>query len=1272
MVFKPFTNLARQSISKHLVNGYAQSVVAASQSSYASSTLPLHRIGQTNAPAKLHNAFGGAHNGRTAPGKDGQGSDAVNSFYAAQSTGDDKEERKYLFSKKILWSKAQHQQQQKQLLGNPPEPIAEPLSSRSRSSSITSATAELVETDSAALLDIDGVEEEAVSFEEPVSEEAIERAEIREVVAREPGSPVLEPALLLLDEAPSATTQYNQELQRLCDDGRHQEIGVLFQHMVQEGIKPNTASYNLLLASIVSMRPRYVAQVVDVYKAMLKEKLIPSTATYSILIEFLSVRALESLLIAKNAEHDASRFGVMLESRNNDVNELQNEAAMDLALSLFYASTEVRKERTYPGFVYGVLIQACSKYGRDEDMLNVYAHMETHGVPPTSNAIRSLIRGFGRTGDMRSAIETYNCYQEMEMAQDPDSMDQRYQVYRDLIRAYMDGGDPAGALSFLEKVVDISRDRPRLEWLTQAVIEGFVSEGDIESAKKWSTQLSLRLTDNKWLARIMTRVADQGELLFTRQIYNSFNFDNMNPAELEENKFNFAQGQMAALALCVQSRRVENARSLWSDLGDRERSAGPNISALLGFTDLLFETGASNEAVVVLKQFSDSFLERYTHSPEETFHPDIILQSKELALLEAFDFTIIRLAKKGLLTPGIALDISGFSVQFCGSLGIDASRIVLQLFNVLRMQGLTIEQLTLIAELQVSVIERSLDRGASMRSRDILNFQNMFHRAVEAGFPIAGPLGAIFAKGVAILAPTVPRIASAWTQYFRPQIYTPPPTPTTTTAVHGVLSVQATSLINPEQEALPDANFDPYRNKIDTRTSDNIDATIERSRFTRVNNLRNMYSKSHGFGKALRLTTLANIVGAVARTATHEDFIEEIIRNARIDTPPMPQYPTSKFGWSALLDAMIAAHLNLGHRDKANNYHDEILSLGCSPSANTFGLYIVSLKGTYRTYDEASEAMAIFARAKAENVVPTSFLYNALIGKLAKARRVEDCIFFFAEMRGLGIIPTSVTYGTMINAVCRVGDDQRAEELFDEMEEMENYRPRAAPYNSLMQYLISGKRDRAKVLGYYQRMLRRQINPTSHTYKLLIEAYATLEPTDMASAHGIIDTMRSQSIKVESCHHSTLIHAKGCVLHDITGAIDYFTEVMSSGQVAPDCAIYQALLESLVANHRVEETTRWVQDMKNRNIQMTPYIANTLIHGWAPKDIAKAQEVYVALVDGRGGCRREPSTYEAMTRAYLAVGDNENAKRVATEMSSRGYPPAVEARVWDLLRGAGV
>lgn len=461
--------------------------------------------------------------------------------------------------------------------------------------------------------------------------------------------------------------------------------------------------------------------------------------------------------------------------------------------------------------------------------------------------------------------------------------------------------------------------------------------------------------------------------------------------------------------------------------------------------------------------------------------------------------------------------------------------------------------------------------------------------------------------------------------------------------------------------------FDPYAHNTDFRGSSHISDELEGAhgrKGPKLNDALARFRNIRRAGRHPRYITYAKLISAAARDGKM-DLCSDILGMARSDVPLLPQYAVVRYGWSSILDAMVGACLSLGRRAQAEQYHQELLDMGAAPSANTYGLYITTLKESIKTFDEASEAVKIFHRAKAEGVEPSSFLYNALIGKLGKARRIDDCLFYFAEMRALGIKPTSVTYGTIVNALCRVSDEKFAEELFDEMESMPNYKARPAPYNSMMQFFLTTKRDKPKVLAYYARMKAKGIAPTSHTYKLLIDTHATLEPVDMNAAEAVLDIVKANG-KPEAVHFASMIHARGCVLHDMEGARKTFDSVISHSSVPASACLFQALFESMVANHCVADTEPLLAEMRRRRVDLTPYIANTLIHGWASEgNISRAEDIYGAV----GRERREPSTYEAMTRAYLAVEEREKARSVVSEMMGRGYPGAVVGKVVELLGG---
>ncbi|KHN98099.1 pentatricopeptide repeat protein [Metarhizium album ARSEF 1941] len=461
--------------------------------------------------------------------------------------------------------------------------------------------------------------------------------------------------------------------------------------------------------------------------------------------------------------------------------------------------------------------------------------------------------------------------------------------------------------------------------------------------------------------------------------------------------------------------------------------------------------------------------------------------------------------------------------------------------------------------------------------------------------------------------------------------------------------------------------FDPYAHSTDFKGSALIAEDLEGGhgrKGVQWNEALGRFRNIRRAGRHPRYITYAKLISAAARDGKM-DLCHEIFAMARTDIPLVAQYAVVRYGWFSILDAMVAACLTLRDRGRAEQYHQELLEMGAAPSANTYGLYITTLKDSTRTFDEASAAVQIFHRAKSEGVEPSSFLYNALIGKLGKARRIDDCLFYFAEMRASGIKPTSVTYGTIVNALCRVSDEKFAEELFDEMEAMPNYKARPAPYNGMMQFFLTTKRDKTKVLAYYERMKAKGISPTSHTFKLLIDTHATLEPVDMAAAEKVLETIRASG-QPEPVHYSSLIHARGCVLHDMDGAKKLFDSVVGESLVPVNASLYQALFESMVANHQVADTEPLLAQMREKQVELTSYIANTLIHGWAAqKNIGKARDIYDAVVREK----REPSTYEAMTRAYLAVEQRDQAQAVVSEMRTRGYPSAVQNKVFELIGG---
>ncbi|KAJ2905470.1 hypothetical protein MKZ38_005346 [Zalerion maritima] len=1160
-----YQSFIRQGFAKSFINGYAQSVVAATHPQYAinSQNRPSFaarrhgtRIGRIGTLG-LQTAFHTSSHDHKLDKLNGNLDAYFEALQTKQSGGADpeKEWTQFQFPKRIEWKPSPSSVLRSDDDGA--EVNFEEAATEADQVAHGVEPSQLSANEQAVLAHIDAALEREIETrkQQDTVESSAEEASATHARPAPPAPAKVEfeatkseaPRTRLSQSARSATpdpqsVSYAEHLTKLSEAGRYAEIPAVFEAMLVAKIKPVASAYNALLMAAIHLpsgKNEVVSKALDVYADMLRRRVSPDSDTFNIIVGLLASRSLEVASLKKTLEEKRLRFGGMDEpgkfmfgSHELEHAILSEDDRLDLAIKLFQLSVNSNKA-LYSSETYHQLISACAQAGCVSDMLHLFEHMESNKVVPFAATFPAMITAFASSGDLVSAVECYNEYKELAMAHDTgentliDRLDS--QIYASVINAYVISDKVQGAMKFYQRIVE--EYGVRAMDIKDALIEGgfvagFVHRGIYDQALQWAQSVE------------------------------------------EESR----------------ARTMSNLATVAADSGDRPTAAAAFLSIPLGAHEVV----APSIALLALAV-------RDGDVPAATRYWQV-LSSPDMEATQAF------------IEP-----TAMYAVAMIGS-G--------QVAEGLTQSGTMFQR-----------IRATLGESSSQISDEI-----------EEGFEFI--LRFMAAKGV-----TDPREASPTTPLTQQTFSTSPFSSTPTVSSY-------------------EDTYDPYAHNTDFKGSSLISDELEGShgrKGPRLGDALHRFRNMRRAGRHPRYITYAKMISAAAREGKL-DLCHNILAMARTDVPLLPQYAVVRYGWSSILDAMVGASLTLGKRGQAEQYHQELLEMGATPSANTFGLYITTLKESAKTFDEASEAVKIFHRAKAEGVEPSSFLYNALIGKLGKARRIDDCLFYFAEMRSLGIKPTSVTYGTIVNALCRVSDEKFAEELFDEMEAMPNYKARPAPYNSMMQFFLTTKRDKTKVLAYHERMKAKGISPTAHTYKLLIDTHATLEPVDMEAAETVLDSLRASGQRAEPVHYASLIHARGCVLHDMAGARRVFDKVMGDSAIPVNACLFQALFEAMVANHQVTNTGSTLKEMRRLGVDLTPYIANTLIHGWAAvKNIGKARSIYDAV----GRERREPSTYEAMTRAYLAVEERDRAKGVVSEMLGRGYPSAVVNKVLELLGGGG-
>ncbi|PWY94082.1 hypothetical protein BO94DRAFT_318633 [Aspergillus sclerotioniger CBS 115572] len=1268
MVFKPFTHLARQSFTKAFTHGYAQSVVAASQSSYASTTT-FNQL--ANQPAKLsrtalQNVFqpssSSGAGAKASQGTSGSGDLGLAAYYAAwqhaQQTGDDSDWKQLQLTRKVGWKPPLNEDGVK-------SKDADNLPSSDNfqnSPHITKASANA---------DVSAKVEEAVAREIQIQEEqaqAEEASEAKENTDTE-AFPELPPDVAAVADATTEQSRLASEhITELASSKKYADIPGAFATLLRDGLTPTVGAYNALLESAIELHgdtAQAIQKALDVYSDMLRRRVVPDEQTYQTLVQLFVVHANETIKSKGLLEQERVRYGgmeepgkFMLHSSELERAILAEDHSLAIALKLFNTAAARHADLVFPLDTYRYLITACATEGQVEDMVRVYAHMESHKVTPHASIFPSMIDAFASTGDLQSAVECYNEYKSLAVSDDNGTfcIVQRLdgEVYAALVRAYLVCGKEQQALRFLDRIgasfEEVTENREaRQTALESAVVQDGLVRHALKSGEHGRAleQAKTRLHDGALdhaMSQICIAAADAGNLQTASEAYDAL------PTDMALRQ----RPAVSMLALHVRQGNVSAARAVWLSLSTAGQATPDMVQPTAMYAVALLKSGQIEEALVQARNMFARIRNSSASDIHSTLNPIREQINESLHLLGR-----VLVQTAAVLSPQAAMSLLWSMVENGGLISPVAEHVVASL-GPIGISQLNSRDLMLALQVQAGML---VNNSAMFDVAHPIRFSHMLDIALATGLPMDAVTTRLVDQAVGKLFNSRPDMVKRWHDHLAL-------TSSPSSFVSGRHSPSSDmSTMSPVSS---EDSFDPYAYATDFRGSSMIADELESTSGKPEAHLNDALSRVRNMrrnGRHPRYITYAKMITAATK-CNRVDLGYEILSMARRDVPLLPQYSAVKYGWVSILDAMVASCLTLGDRSQASKFHQELLELGSAPSANTFGLYITTLKESTKTFDEATEALKIFHRAVAEGVEPTSFLYNALIGKLGKARRIDDCLLYFAEMRANGVRPTSVTYGTIVNALCRVSDERFAEEMFEEMESMPNYKPRPAPYNSMIQYFLNTKRDRSKVLAYYERMLTRNIQPTMHTYKLLIDAHASLEPVDMPAAEKVLETIKAAGQRPDAVHYASLIHAKGCVMHDMEAAHDVFKSVASNGRVRMQPCLYQALLEAMVANHQVSQTEEIVRDMSRRGVEMTAYIANTLIHGWATEgNVAQAKNVY----DSIGLNKREPSTYEAMTRAFLAVNDREGASRTVQEMLSRGYPAAVASKIADLVgTGAAV
>ena len=1069
---------------------------------------------------------------------------------------------------------------------------------------------------------------------------------------------------------------YEKEVSTLLEQGDYRSVITVYHNMKQHGFIPTADLYDSIILSMSRTRAKKpVNDILETYTEMLDQKVPPEISTVSTVIEALCSRSAEVHEMIAEANLKLERGSPDKSETRAHVEQLQQEGNILKALDLFNASSNAAY-KPYSIQTFNAILGALSQHGMAPEVLKVYERLELSHVAPTAETFVHLITAFGKHGDMRSAVECYNEYKEQ--VKDLPGHDENA-IYAALISGYFASNDPKGAIEFLGKVQTIP-GKYVSRALLDAVVAGLCRLDQLDAALKWIHEMKRTATlpnpTVSTIRPIVLSASRTGNLRTAREAFDALGDGRNGTAHLWKSELQFFA------SLCLREGDLPTTIIIMDELILQNILPDSDVGA--AFLCKLFAVSGMDRA----HEYFERFAKIQTHSPHEnSSHVEFeLLVHRFIADIGQLDRpTAVRIiailhSHPNILT-GAPSSAANALVSAFGNHFEDVAMDGITLAGLVKFQS----TLTGWQDSKPEDLSRLISILCAVRPEDWIHLRPaeslIFDHLQRIHDPDLLTLWKEIVSSVDVVRAN--QLGSPAT----------PITPTINSVVSNSSPDDAVSIATMDTSVSPPSSGSnscqtmyrqlptryyfniPRAPDINMMHSVHIIRNLGRAQrdATHLNKLLDVVRRARDQGQRIVPEALGRLINTAGK-AHRVDVFKEIFEFAESTVREViPEHEIAFDEWCLILNSMIVAHAFNRNFAKARSYQQELMKLGVAPDADAFAAYIVNINVT-NTNDEATEALALFHEAKSLGVPASTFLYNTLISKLAKARRSDDALYYFHEMCANGVSPSSVTYGTVINACCRVGNEALALKYFNDMESDQFFVPRIAPYNTMLQFYVHTKQNRAEALRFYDKMRAQLLIPSAHTYKLLIDAYAKLEPVDLAAAEAILDLIAGDRQRPTSAHYAALIHAYGCVKQDLESAKALFYKVIShdfENRVLPDEALYQALIEAYVANHKVADCENIFRHMRANKVRLTVYMANHLIHGWTiAGNLAEAKKAFDSLTAEKNGLYcREPSSYEQMTRTYLAMGDRESALALVEEMKSKGYPVAVVARVTDILEG---
>lgn len=261
----------------------------------------------------------------------------------------------------------------------------------------------------------------------------------------------------------------------------------------------------------------------------------------------------------------------------------------------------------------------------------------------------------------------------------------------------------------------------------------------------------------------------------------------------------------------------------------------------------------------------------------------------------------------------------------------------------------------------------------------------------------------------------------------------------------------------------------------------------------------------------------------------------------------------------------------------------------------------------------------------------TALTYQVMIEKLGEKCEIDGVQYLLQQMKVEGVSCSEGVFISVINSYRRVGLAEQALKMFYRIREF-GLKPTVKIYNHILDALLAENRF-SMINPIYSNMKRDGMEPNVFTYNILLKALCKNNRVD--GAYKLLVEMGNKGCAPDAVSYTTIVSSM-CKLGQVEEARELAMRFGSG------VSVYNALINGLCKEHRIEEAFWLLCEMVDRGIDPNVITYSTIISSLCDVGNVETSLGILGQMFVRG-CNPNIHSFTSLLKGYLLGGRTHEA-----------------------------